>query len=222
MKSTKYASNEMCKTYSIFLYVGELSDGVLEKEKRLSHFIDYIHIGYNTPVEETIELCVENFSQYYKCYTDHPKKVIVFDLDDTLINRDNELFYGYIWDDLQKYRELFDYIILWSHGSELHVKDNLKRLLVDHDFKFDVILARKETSDEEPTNKGLGQVLKILNRKDGVCTLQYACLVDDKMFNYSHDYDLFYHVSQITPGIYGEKFAEVRDRLNCSDKSILY
>lgn len=55
------------------------------------------------------------------------ESVIVFDLDRTLIDDDNEVLPGAL-DALRRARRIYDKMILWSHGTSLHVDDNACRI----------------------------------------------------------------------------------------------
>lgn len=105
------------------------------------------------------------------------KKVIVFDLDDTLINANNECLED-AHELLAHARRLYDYVVLWSHGSPLHVDDQLSKF----DIKlFDLVL---RNNDGNQVNKNL---LHLYNYFPS-CRFDNAKLVDDTVCNWTPEY----------------------------------
>nr|WOZ57636.1 38K protein [Menippe mercenaria nudivirus] len=130
-------------------------------------------------------------------FFNHPKKafdkasVVVFDLDDTLIDCD----YDIIIDDLNRFllqcQRLFDLVVLWSHGCPKHVNHAFSTSMAEYRLYFTDVFAK--TSSFVTNNKGCGKLLAMLNRKYGVQCLKETMLVDDQLCNYNNDYDLFMH-----------------------------
>jgi len=116
--------------------------------------------------------------------------VIVWDLDDTLVdyNLDN-ISSTHI---LEYMRKLFDFQVLWSHGLQHHVKVGLE--INNWDDQFDLVLTRSSSNQCTSPNKGLGKVLRELNRKHNVKQLYFSVLVDDTESNFVNDYDYFVHI----------------------------
>lgn len=75
------------------------------------------------------------------------KSCIIFDLDDTLIRKDNSII-PYSEDLVRLAKYHYDYVILWSHGSKLHVIENVL------EFKqlFDQIISRNPDTKNAPKN----------------------------------------------------------------------
>ena len=117
--------------------------------------------------------------------------VIVWDLDDTLVNYELEAF-DCVPQVLRYTRRLFDYQVLWSHGAPMHVRAGLLKNGFD-DNLFDTIITRNPILEKLP-NKGLGMILRHLNDKFGVQSIKFSVLVDDTDVNYANDYDYFVHV----------------------------
>lgn len=114
------------------------------------------------------------------------KSIIVFDLDRTLIDDDcNKLKYA---DKILEYaRKTYDLVILWSHGSPLHVDDNVSkfvRISSYGDKLFDLIL-RYSGPPSVKANKNL---LYIYNYFPN-CRFTKSTLVDDSIFNWTPEYN---------------------------------
>lgn len=120
--------------------------------------------------------------------------VAVFDLDETLIDSEN------IWlpgakKCLDLARRKFDILVLWSHGSNLHVDENMCQI----NHKFDLVLSNRCRDDQSPKN-----LLHLYNYFPNV-TFVNAVLIDDSLFNYTPEYNTFIvptekslvHVNQI-------------------------
>lgn len=114
----------------------------------------------------------------------HTKSIVVFDLDETLIDeRCRELQCA---DRLLDFaRNSYDLVVLWSHGSALHVDDNVQRFVErsQHgDSLFDLIL---RNGGEQRANKNLLHLYNFVPN----CRFSRATLVDDSAFNWTPEYD---------------------------------
>ena len=107
--------------------------------------------------------------------------IAVFDLDDTIIDKDGKIIINDLHSELTTLRSYFDFIILWSHGNDCHVRYHTNKIK----FKFDLVLCR----DEIVKYKGTGKVFKELFYKYGVVSLKNTLLVDDLSENSAEDYD---------------------------------
>lgn len=200
---SKYVlSNSKSKNYSIFIYVGEgLKFYQTEMNKNL--FVDYYSCNYSVDIEK--ELCVDCGKLYQQFYDNiknrGPVNIIVFDFDDTLVDKNQKIFYNSIWCDLEMYKKYFHYVILWTHGTDTYLSDEMCKIEQTTNFRFQMLIARKRTT-EEVENKGLGAVLKKLNSQFGVSKINFSVLVDDKLSNYKLDYDVFVEVKNISNSYY--------------------
>lgn len=105
------------------------------------------------------------------------KSIVVFDLDLTLIDENNKPYDGA--DDLLKYaRQSFDYIVLWSHGSSLHVDENIGQFSIT----FDKILSNPNSSFQSPKN-----LLYLYNYFPSTLFTR-AWLIDDSVYNWTPEY----------------------------------
>ncbi|ABO45334.1 unknown [Gryllus bimaculatus nudivirus] len=113
---------------------------------------------------------------------DDLKSVIVYDLDETLFTSRDELIPGSL-KNLQISRNLFDIVILWSHGSSEHVERLLDILNKElKNFKFDLIL--KNENGHSPKN-----LLSLYRYFPNVRFHPQKCyLIDDSLENYTPEY----------------------------------
>lgn len=72
---------------------------------------------------------------------------IIFDLDNTLINDDLTII-PYALEMVKLAKSSYDYTVLWSHGSGLHVIENL----INVDLLFDLVIYRNESTKNAPKN----------------------------------------------------------------------
>lgn len=107
---------------------------------------------------------------------DDAKSIIVFDLDDTLIGGDNEPLSG-SHELLRQARRLYDYVVLWSHGSALHVDEHIQHF--DKTI-FDLILR----NDGAAVNKNLLYLYNYFRN----CRFVRATLIDDSVSNWTPEY----------------------------------
>lgn len=119
------------------------------------------------------------------------KSIAVFDLDDTLINSAKEKLKG-ADELLQAARERYDLVVMWSHGSQLHVDE--QRLQFPY-IKFDLVL-NNTTCYSKVSPKNL---LSLYNYFPNTAFTK-ATLVDDSVFNYCPEYDKFLipHAKNVT------------------------
>lgn len=109
------------------------------------------------------------------------ESIIVFDLDETLIDTNCEKLEG---SDklLMCAREIYDKVVLYSHGSNLHVDDNLTKF---DNSVFDLVLS--SASHDNISNKNL---LYLYNYFPNTI-FSRATLVDDSLYNWTPEYDKF-------------------------------
>lgn len=152
--------------------------------------------------------CLEAFYKVFKAGTPItviPKSLCVYDLDETIISKDLQLLTSRYRDILYRSKQLFNYIVLWSHGISDHVYSSLQRNHIDPCI-FDLIVSRPNYTQCENTatnaivkrNKGLGFVLRYLNYKYDVCAIKLSVLLDDRSCNFIYDYDLFVKVPKFS------------------------
>lgn len=147
----------------------------------IDEYFNINDIDYNTIYDLT-----ERFKTKLKA------SVLVFDLDDTIIDKECNLFGDDLPEALNSLKGLYDYIGIWSHGSTNHVFKNIKKIFMEHNIKFDFVITR----DDKVYNKSVIHVLNILNKKFSISELTFSCLVDDKFSNYNYDYSLFVHLTR--------------------------
>lgn len=109
------------------------------------------------------------------------EKIIVFDLDETLIDSNcRKLKYA---DKLLECAHIvYDRVVLYSHGSNLHVDDNISKFDDPH---FDLVLSND--SHDNTCNKNL---LSLYNYFPNTI-FSHATLVDDSLYNWTPEYDKF-------------------------------
>ena len=141
-----------------------------------------------------------------------PKSVIVFDLDETIISYDYQFVCSYVEELLIEARDMFDYMVLWSHGNTTHVQRALK--LFNLSKLFDLVLTRGRFQDK-CFNKGFGFVLKLLNKNYGISNVKYSVLVDDQEANFNKDYTYFFKVDKkMTNKEYRKNFEILKELIN--------
>lgn len=220
--SPKNIDNLACKTFSICIFLGIENTAHLKVSNLFTKYMNYPKVDNTNKIFGDI-VAVSNL--FYKNIQNTEKSVIVFDLDETLVYNQKTLAYPEIFSDLQKYRQIFDYIVLWSHGTTDYVNESLAAINPHYDndvpFKFDLMITRKHADIDVFYNKGLGYVLHELNTKFNVTSLKYAVLVDDKAFNFVNDYDLFVHLSKqpIQNRLYAKLLPTIQSMCNSKDNT---
>ena len=120
-----------------------------------------------------------------------PLKIIVFDLDRTLIDDDNDIIKN-TEKVLQYCRGVFDLIVLWSHASALHVDENVEKLQKKAKICFDLVLHNNSSSSSSSDKKYCKNLLHLYNLLNlGNVFFKTAILVDDSLFNWSPEYTAF-------------------------------
>lgn len=111
--------------------------------------------------------------------------VVVFDLDQTLIddNRNDCKILDNCKHVLSTAREHYDFIVLWSHGSSLHVNTYVSRL----NFTFDLVLSSNDYGKNAINCKNL---LHLYNYISVDYRITYAILIDDSPYNWTPEYDM--------------------------------
>lgn len=102
------------------------------------------------------------------------KSVAVWDLDDTLIDKDgNVLVEAALFN---KHCASFDCNVLWSHGNTQHVEEHVRKLC-QHGIEFDYIISR--TEHDTTDKKGGGVLLHYLNQHMNIHGFKELQLIDD-------------------------------------------
>lgn len=107
------------------------------------------------------------------------KSIIVFDLDDTLIDSNLIKLDGADLV-LQWAKEKFGLVVLWSHGDSLYVQEQIKKHFSW--FNFDLVLAR------DPEGRSCKNLLHIYNHFPNTYFSGEAILVDDTVSNWTPEY----------------------------------
>jgi hypothetical protein len=200
--------NIVSKTFSVYLILG-CSDEMLRTEQARNIVCSY-H-AWKSPFPNICDIERQVFTSYCGFQRNikpgfERNNVIVFDMDETLIDRDTIPYYKEIFKEISEYRDYFKYIILWTHGLTSYLSE------VKLDFEFDLYMSR---NDEHSENKGLGAVLRELNKSCGVSHLDFCVLVDDTPSNFENDYDLFLHiVNKPSRNTYKKALGEVVSRMS--------
>lgn len=127
---------------------------------------------------------VRKAKEWSRCLYD-AKSIIVFDLDSTLINPEGCKL-EHADEILEHAKRLYDYVILWSHGSPLHVDDNVQKFQINDgamcgDEIFDLILRN------DSTNACAKNLLYLYNYFTD-CRFTRATLMDDSPYNWTPEY----------------------------------
>ena len=134
---------------------------------------------------------VDAINEWAKLFKmEESKRICVLDMDEVLINSN-----GILTDSIelvQACNTLFDYTILWSHGSALHV-DDYSTQMQKAGAHFNLILS-KDHDVKSPKN-----LLSLYNYFPQV-NISYAALVDDTILNYTPEYDAMYIPSRSKQG----------------------
>lgn len=113
------------------------------------------------------------------------RSIIVFDLDETLIN-ENGIPLNHSQKVLKRAREIFDIVVLYSHGSNLHVDEHILQfrnsIMLNDAPLFDLVLSKNELDHRSAKN-----LLYLYNYFPNI-RFKNATLVDDSMFNWTPEY----------------------------------
>lgn len=188
------------KYYSLKLNLVEVIELYQKEDVDCRRFVDCYTTKYTTAnLMETVRMIKNKFEKRRaivsigNVMTDtNPSgvNVIVFDLDETLIDENYKPLINNVPKFLNTVSTLFHYVVLWSHGTAAHVKKALSKIKCSS--MFNVVVCREDA--EHNRNKGLGYILRTLNNKFGVTRIKTAVLVDDLRDNFIDDYDYFLHV----------------------------
>jgi len=214
-------ANDKSKNYSMLIYFGK-NEKRFREQRDQNLCVHYLHKQYKLDQKKITESqlndlaneCITFFRQFYSnVRINNRQTVAVFDFDDTLVNEQTQPFYKSLWKDLKLYRDHFDYVILWTHGSENYMADFLRKEEKNINNIFNLIITRKAT-EHEGKNKGLGAILRKLNINFGVKSISFAILVDNLDTNFINDYDLFWHVdpNKIINNYYCNNLKKVLER----------
>lgn len=113
------------------------------------------------------------------------KSIIVFDLDETLISKNCKPF-QYSRTLLQYARNAYDLVVLYSHGSSLHVDNNLRYFVTgEKAIKFDLVL-----SNNCIDKRSMKNLLSLYNYFPQTRFVK-PTLVDDSLYNWTPEYTKF-------------------------------
>lgn len=133
--------------------------------------------------EELYE-AVERAKQWY-CPVYEERSVVVFDLDDTLI--DSRLrVYEKSQTLLEQAKRVYDRVVLWSHGTAPHVEEFAQRFADASPYGeslFDLVLCY----GGEPDRRANKSLLHLYNFMPN-CRFTRATLVDDSVYNWTPEY----------------------------------
>ncbi|KAG8148348.1 uncharacterized protein [Chelonus insularis] len=195
---TKLDSMRFMHQITLILYCGNCKEMVTDyyNVRKLNHFTHYLRYtdGENL---NNLKKVFENLRSSYEINGLNRGSLIVFDLDNTLIDDSLRPLSKNLEFQLSVFRKLFDYVVLWSHGTSTHVSNALNSLKLPYRF-FHVIITRADWQSCGG-NKGLGFVLSILYNKYKVREITFSCIVDDTKANFTNDYMVFIHIPSNHP-----------------------
>lgn len=114
------------------------------------------------------------------------KSIVVFDLDETLISSTGEPL-NYSYRVLERARSIYDIMVLYSHGSNLHVDEHLVKFqnaYTDNNRPlFDLILSKSQNDHRSSKN-----LLYIYNFFPNI-RFKRAVLIDDSLYNWTPEYN---------------------------------
>ncbi|KAG6558422.1 Bracovirus particle protein 38K-1 [Microplitis demolitor] len=190
---SQFTELKLMHQITLILFCGnckQMSDDYLE-EQDLHHYTHYIKYKDGESFE-ILNDRLKNLSSTYESYGLTRASVIVLDLDDTLIDDSINPRSRRLINQLNQFKRIFNFVVLWSHGTTNHVRDSLNALKISKKF-FDLIITRP-TLQVCGSNKGIGVVLGELYRQFQVREITFSCIVDDLKSNFTDDYMLFVHV----------------------------
>lgn len=184
--------NPLIKSYSIRICVN-CDDELFQKESNIYIHIDYVNLNSVDFLDaiDVVNHKANIFLSQVLIYK-YKQSILVLDLDDTIINKDGKYMIKDIKIVLHELMQLYDLVVLWSHGCSRHVNNSLQTSIQELDFKFDHIITK--TTDTLSRNKGFGRIFKDLNLKYGIGEVSFSTLIDDQANNFVGDYDCFLHV----------------------------
>lgn len=168
--------------YSVLIYFENVDDLINQ-----NLYVDYVDGNEFSTSDALVSHIIRLYHRFNKSIERH-ESVIVWDLDETIINDDGTTTSDDIVYFLHQFKKHFKRMVVWSHGDPGHVIGHLKRLRI-HSL-FDMVITRSY-HNTYGYNKGIGFVLKELNRKFNTTMITYSCLVDDKPENYVGDYTFY-------------------------------
>lgn len=180
--------------YSSYVLLSKVSTNIDssyddDKARNLRIYTNYLNISSNIINKEHLNLIIQQKLQFYSI-SQRICTVIVFDLDDTLIDVNDQPLVGNLQNFIENTRNIFDFVVLWSHGTCEHVHHNLK--LHNLQSSFDLVISRNYK--EQTKNKSIGLVFKELHKKFNIAQISMSALVDDLHSNFNEDYDYYLQV----------------------------
>lgn len=151
------------------------------------------------PKDEYLTICgtivtrINDDELYHACETaktwsfsiNTTKTIIVFDLDDTLINYSSGKPFKYSHTLLKYARTVYDLVVLYSHGSSLHVDEHVQLFTGENGIKFDLVLSNNSNDKRSVKN-----LLSLYNYFPNM-RFKNPTLVDDSLYNWSPEYEKF-------------------------------
>lgn len=152
------------------------------------------------PIDEPLTICgtfvnrIQDDDLYEACerskswstIISKTKSIIVFDLDDTLINNNTGKAFKYSHRLLNYAKRAYDLVVLYSHGSSLHVDDKIQQFMTGpNGITFDLVLSNN-TMDRRSTKNLLSLYNYFPNTR-----FYKATLVDDSLYNWTPEYEKF-------------------------------
>lgn len=112
------------------------------------------------------------------------KSIVVFDLDETLIDKHGNVL-DYADELLMVARRRYDLVVMYSHGSSLHVDEHAVKVLSRcsrKDFMFDLILSNNMVDKQCQKN-----LLHLYNYFPNT-RFTVSTLIDDSLYNWTPEY----------------------------------
>lgn len=153
----------------------------------------YYSMEFNIDVDNIVRF-VTYCTSIQKHLNSEAVKIIVFDLDDTIINVENKLLFPEICEYIEHIKMKFDLCILWSFGNRVHV-NRIKKSIPKLKSIFDLTVDNEEFHHKLKA-KYLSQLILVLHKKFKISNISYSCLIDNLPSNYTRDYNCFIRVPE--------------------------
>ncbi|CAD6235213.1 GSCOCT00014130001.2-RA-CDS [Cotesia congregata] len=192
-KTSKFSEKKLMHQITLVLFCGnsqQMSDEYLDIQD-LHHYTHYMKHKESLSYE-VLNDRLRSLSETYESSGLTRASVVVLDLDDTLIDDSIRSRSRQLIDQLNEFKRIFNYVVLWSHGTSEHVRDSLRTVKIPENF-FDVTITRP-TLQSCGSNKGIGIVMAELYTRYQVRELTFSCIVDDLPSNFTDDYMLYVNV----------------------------
>ena len=181
-----------------------------DKDRNMLIYTNHLTISSNVIREEHLNIIVQQQTNFFAT-SSAVCTVIVFDLDDTLIDDKNQPLVSNLAEFIDHTRTIFDYVVLWSHGTCEHVHSNLKMYKLQK--SFDLVISRNY--NENTKNKSIGLVFKELHKKFNISQISMCALVDDLKDNFNEDYDYYLQVPRSNAKTVEKYYKFAFEKLQC-------